>query len=102
MSQFFAVGSQSFSFSISLSDEYSGLFSFRMDWLDLLAVQGLSRVFSSTTVQKYPFFGAQPSLSRWWVDTVRSIHVVDCDSAFEGRVLGHLLPHGRALEQCDQ
>ena len=30
----------SFSFSISLSDEYSGLISFRMDWLDLLAVQG--------------------------------------------------------------
>ena len=30
----------SFSFSISPSDEYSGLFSFRMDWLDLLAVQG--------------------------------------------------------------
>ena len=31
---------QSFSFSISLSNEYSGLISFRMDWLDLLAVQG--------------------------------------------------------------
>jgi len=30
----------SFSFSISLSNEYSGLISFRMDWLDLLAVQG--------------------------------------------------------------
>ena len=30
----------SFSFSISLSNEYSGLTSFRMDWLDLLAVQG--------------------------------------------------------------
>ena len=30
----------SFSFSISLSHEYSGLLSFRMDWLDLLAVQG--------------------------------------------------------------
>ena len=29
-----------FSFSISLSNEYSGLISFRMDWLDLLAVQG--------------------------------------------------------------
>ena len=29
----------SFSFSISLSNEYSGLISFRMDWLDLLAVQ---------------------------------------------------------------
>ena len=30
----------SFSFSLSLSNEYSGLISFRMDWLDLLAVQG--------------------------------------------------------------
>ena len=30
----------SFSFSISRSNEYSGLISFRMDWLDLLAVQG--------------------------------------------------------------
>ena len=30
---------QSFSFSISPSDEYSGLSSFRMDWLDILAVQ---------------------------------------------------------------
>ena len=31
---------QSFSFNISPSNEYSGLISFRMDWLDLLAVQG--------------------------------------------------------------
>ena len=31
----------SFSFNISPSNEYSGLISFRMDWLDLLAVQGL-------------------------------------------------------------
>ena len=38
----------SFSFSISPSNESSGLISFRIDWLDLLAVQGLSRVFSST------------------------------------------------------
>ena len=30
----------SFSFSISLSNEHSGLISFRMDWFDLLAVQG--------------------------------------------------------------
>ena len=30
----------SFSFSISRSNEYAGLISFRMDWLDLLAVQG--------------------------------------------------------------
>ena len=43
---------RSFSFSISPSKEHPGLISFRMDWLDLLAVQGLSRVFSNTTVQK--------------------------------------------------
>ena len=48
-------------FSIRPSSEYSGLISFRMDWLDLLAVQGISRVFSNTTVQKQ-FFSAQPSL----------------------------------------
>ena len=52
----------SFSFSISPSNEYSGLNSFRIDWLDLLEVQGLSRVFWNTTVQKYQFFSAQLSL----------------------------------------
>ena len=36
MSQVFASGD----FSISPSNEYSGLISFRIDWLDLLAVQG--------------------------------------------------------------
>ena len=41
----------SFSFSIIPSKEITGLISFRMDWLDLLAVQGLSRVFSNTTIQ---------------------------------------------------
>ena len=52
-----------FSFSIHASNnEYSGLISFRIDWLDLLAVKGLSRVFSNTTVQKHQFFGAQLSL----------------------------------------
>ncbi|CAI9164335.1 unnamed protein product [Rangifer tarandus platyrhynchus] len=52
----------SFSFSISPSSEHPGLISFRMDWLDLLAVQGTLRVFSNTTVQKHQFFGAQLSL----------------------------------------
>ena len=41
MSQLFASGDKSgFSFSISPSNEYSGLVSFRIDWLDLLAIQG--------------------------------------------------------------
>ena len=52
----------SFSFSISPSNEHSGLISFRIDWLDLLAVQGLSRVFCNTTVQKHQFFDIQLSL----------------------------------------
>ena len=52
----------SFSFNISPSSEHPGLISFRMDWLDLLAIQGLSRVFSNSTVQKHQFFSAQLSL----------------------------------------
>ena len=52
----------SFSFSISPSREYSGLISFRMDWFNLLAVKGLSSVFSNTTVQKHQFFGVRPSV----------------------------------------
>ena len=43
----------SFSLSISPSNEYSGLISFRIDWFDLLAVWGFSRAFSNTTVQEY-------------------------------------------------
>jgi len=52
----------SFSFSISPSKEHPGLISFRMDWLDLLAVQGtLKSLLQPTTVQKHQFFGAQLS-----------------------------------------
>ena len=43
MSQFFASGGQSiksFSFKNSPSNEYSGLIAFRIDWFDLIAVQG--------------------------------------------------------------
>ena len=52
----------SFSFSISPSNEYPGLISYRMNWLDLLTVQGTLKSLSSTTVWKHHFFGAQPSL----------------------------------------
>ena len=41
---------KNWSFSISFSNEYSGLISCRIDWLDLLAVQALSRGFSSIAV----------------------------------------------------
>ena len=58
-----------FSFSISPSNEYSELLSFRMYWLDLLQSKGLSRVFSNTTVQKHQFFGTQ-----LYVPTLTSVH----------------------------
>ena len=47
----------SFSFSISLSNGYSGLISYRIDWFDLLAVQGtLKTLLYWTTVQKHSAF----------------------------------------------
>ena len=54
----------SFSFSISPTNEYSGLISFRMDCLDLLeSLQGtLKSLLQHTTVLKHHFFGAQLSL----------------------------------------
>ena len=63
MSQFFASGGQNIGVSAStcLSHEYSGLISFRMDWLDLFAVQGTLKSFSNSTVQKHQFFGTQLS-----------------------------------------
>ena len=53
---------QSFSFSMSPSNVYSGLISFRIDGLISLLSKGFSRVFSNTTVWKHQFFDAQPSL----------------------------------------
>ena len=53
---------QSFSFSISPSNEYSGLISF--GWTGWISLQpkGLSRVISKTIFQKHQFFGVQLSL----------------------------------------
>ena len=61
---------RSFCFNISPSNVHSGLISFRIDWLDLLAVQGTLKESSPTsksissflTVQKHQFLGAQLSL----------------------------------------
>ena len=51
----------SFSLNISPSNEYSGLISFKMDWLDLLTVQGTLKSLLQHHVQKHQFFGAQLS-----------------------------------------
>ena len=59
----------SFSFNISTSNKYSGLISFRMDWLDLLAVQG-------TLKSPTPQFKSINSLvlSFLYSPTLKSIH----------------------------
>ena len=51
-----------FGFNISPSNEYWGLISFRIDWFDLLAVQGTLWPLLNTTVQKHQFFSTQFSL----------------------------------------
>ena len=66
----------SFSFSISTSNEYSGLLSFRMDWLDLLAVQGtlkslLQHHNSKTSILCSAFFVVQ--LSHPYMTTGKTI-----------------------------
>ena len=50
----------SFSFTISPSNEYSGLISFRFDWFDLLAVQGTLK--NLLQHHKLKFFSTQPYL----------------------------------------
>ena len=60
----------SISFSISPSNEYSRLISFRMDWLDLLPVQGTLKSLLQHDSSKLLFFGAQLSLQ----SNCQSIH----------------------------
>ena len=52
----------SFSFNISASNEHPGLVSFRMDWLDLLAVQGTLKSLLQHHSSKHQFFGTQHAL----------------------------------------
>ena len=62
----------SFSFSISPSNEYSGPISFRIDWFDLLAVQGTLKSLLQHHSSKHQFFGIQHSLwsnsHSWQID----------------------------------
>ena len=52
----------SFNVSIIPSNEYSGLISFRVDWFDLLAVQGTFRSLFQHHSSRHQFFGTLPSL----------------------------------------
>ena len=82
----------SFSFSISSSNEYSGLISFRMDWLDLLAVQGtLKRLFQhlsskASVLQCWAFFIVQ--LSHPYMTTRKTIALTK--QTFVGKIISLL------------
>ena len=60
----------SFSFSISPSNEYSGLISFRLDWLDLLAVQGTLK----SLLQHHSSKASVLHCSAFYGPTLTSIH----------------------------
>ena len=83
----------SFSFSISPSNEYSGLISFRMDWLDLFAVQGtlkslLQHHSSKASILQYSdLFIVQ--LSHPYMTTGKTIALTK--QAFVGKVMSLLL-----------
>ena len=70
----------SFSFNVNPSNEYSGLFSFRMDWLDLLAVQGTLKSLPNTTVWKYQFVSNQPSLWQEYTEGLYNKDLNDPDN----------------------
>ena len=92
MSQLFASGGQSFSFNISPSNEHPGLISFRMDWLDLLVVQGtlkslLQHHSSKASILLHsPFFIVQ--LSHPYMTTGKTIALTR--RSFVGKVMSML------------
>ena len=96
MSQLFTSRGQkywSFSFTISPSSEHPGLISFRMDWLDLLAVQGtlqslLQHHSSKASILQHPaFFIVQ--LSHLYMTTGKTIGLTRW--TFVGKVMSLLL-----------
>ena len=83
----------SFSFNISPSNEYSGMISFRMDWLDLLAVQGTLKSLlqhhssKASILRRSAFFVAQ--LSHPYMTTGKTITLTRWN--FVGKVMSLLL-----------
>ena len=93
----------SFSFTISLSNEYSALISFWMDWLDLLAVQGTLKSFlqhhssKASVLQCSAFFIVQ--LSHWYMTTGKTTALtIWCQPVFVYKSVFHIYeaPEGRS------
>ena len=92
MSQLFASGGQSIGVSASTSvlrNEYSGLISFRMDWLDLLAVQGTLKSLLQHHSSKASIFRNSAlftvQLSHPYMTTGKTIALTRCN--FVGKVI---------------
>ena len=101
MSQLFEWGDQSFSFSISPSNEHPGLISFRMDWLDLLAVQGTLKSLlqhhssKASILQHSAFFIVQLS----WYEVNINSHFFQKISKI---IQHHLLKISFSIDLCQQ
>ena len=82
----------SFSYNIRPSDEFQGWFPLELAGLISLLSKGLSRVFSSTTIQKHQFLGTQPSLwakshiCTWLLDKPSSLNR-STPQTFVGKVM---------------
>ena len=91
----------SFSFTISPSNEYSGLISFRMGWLELLAVQGTLKSLlqhnnaKATILQHSAFFIVQ--LSHPYMTTGKTIALTRQN--FVGKVMSLLISHSFSFKE---
>ena len=92
----------SFSFSISLSNEYSGLISSRMDWLDLLAVQGtlkspLQHHSSKASILQHSSFFLVTSLLAQTVKHLPTMRETQLQSLGEEDLLKEMATHSSIL-----
>ena len=85
----------SFSFSISPSSEYSGMISFRIDWLDLLAVQGTLKSLhqhrnSKASILRCSAFLVKESTTLWSkINTILGWKEVSCVLTVQGEMILH-------------
>ena len=95
----------SFSFSISPSNEYSGLVSFRMDWLDLLAVSKDSPTpqFKSinSSVLSFLYCPTLTSIHDYWKNPTLVVLKYCSFISCLGKSVPHISPFGCAREACN-
>ena len=92
-----------FTITVSPSSEYSGLISFRIDWFDLLAVQGIVKsllyCYNSkvSVLQHSAFFMVQLSFSNWWISI--SSPFIPLLDIYSAPSTGHLIWRADSLEK---